>query len=60
MKSHGEGCSWASDETILTAQIIAVGGEEQLPGIDQAEAFAVTVMGAGYPLLAFVLSSLSK
>src|SRR5437868_11634993 len=47
-------------QPVLAAQVLTVGGEEQLACIDQPEALAIAVMRPGDPLLTLVLGPLAS
>src|SRR6266567_5038694 len=57
---YGEGRSRQTGQPVLAAQILAIGGEKQLAGVDQAKALAIAVMRRRDPLLAFVLGTFAS
>src|SRR2546423_15439386 len=60
VKTNRKGRPGKSGQPVLPAQILAVGREKQLAGIDQPEAFAVAVMRRRDPLLTLVLGTLAS
>src|SRR5712671_356279 len=60
VKAYGEGRSRQTGHPVLAAQILTIGGEEQLAGVDQAKALAIAVMRRRDPLLAVVLGTFAS
>src|SRR5215470_3558495 len=59
VKADGEGSSGKTYQLVLAAQVLAVGGEEHLTGINQSEALAVAVVARRDPLLPLMLGTLA-
>src|SRR6185312_11458689 len=60
MEADGEALSGAALEPVLAAQILAIGGEEELAVMDEAEARRVAVMARLQPMRALLLGALAQ
>src|SRR5436190_20079746 len=60
VEAHGKRRPGKPAQPVLTAQILAVGREEELASIDQPKALAIAVMRRGDPLLTLVLGTLAN
>src|SRR6516225_4048271 len=60
VKAHGKSCAGPPGQPLLAPEILAVGGQEKLARVGQSEPPAISVMGCGNPLLAFVLGTFTS
>src|SRR2546423_4417053 len=60
VKTHRKGRPGKSGQPVLPPQILAIGREKQLAGINQPEALAIAIMRRGDPLLTLVLGTLAS
>ncbi len=60
MEADGEAAPGRAGQRILAAQIVAVGGEEELARVAQAEGAAIAVMRRRDPEIAAILGALMR